>query len=68
MTDKNGQVKLRHGDEEVRQSQPPFPLYPGEKKQGNVSPLLVIAPDTGLHLVALRDFDGTHFLFYLTGI
>ena len=36
--DQHGQVKLLHGDKEVRLSQEPFPLYPGEilKKVGEV--------------------------------
>jgi major vault protein len=61
--DKNGQVKLRHGDEEIRFEQEPFSLYPGEKLVGKVSPLQVVAPDTGLRLKALRDFkdeNGLH--------
>jgi len=53
--DANGQVKLRHGDEEVRFSQDPFPLYPGEKLYGKVSPLQVVAPNTALRLRAIRD-------------
>ena len=28
--DKHGQVKLRHADQEIRLTQEPFPLYPGE--------------------------------------
>jgi len=31
LIDAHGQAVLRHGDEEVRFSQPPFALYPGEK-------------------------------------
>jgi len=54
--DKIGQVRLRHGDEEIRFEQEPFPLYPGEKLVGKVSPLQVVSPDTGLRLRALRDF------------
>jgi len=53
--DASGQVKLRHGDEEVRFSQDPFPLYPGEKLYGKVSPLQVVAPNTALRLRAIRD-------------
>ncbi|GCC45314.1 hypothetical protein chiPu_0029236, partial [Chiloscyllium punctatum] len=29
--DEFGQVKLRHADQEIRQAQDPFPLYPGEE-------------------------------------
>ncbi|EGC31310.1 major vault protein-alpha [Dictyostelium purpureum] len=57
--DEYGQVKLRHGDEEIRHSQDPFPLYPGEKISGRVTPLQVVAPLKALRLRALRDFtDG----------
>jgi len=55
--DAEGQVKLRHGDEEIRFEQEPFPLYPGEKLYGKVSPLQVVAPNTALRLRAIRDFD-----------
>lgn len=53
--EKSGQVKLRHGDEEIRFTQDPFVLYPGEKVFGKVYPLQVVAPNTALHLRALRD-------------
>jgi major vault protein len=53
--DKDGQYKLRHGDEEVRGEGEPFPLYPGESLVGKVSPLQVVAPNTALKLRALRD-------------
>lgn len=33
-----GQAKLRHGDQEIRLTQDPFPLYPGEELQ-QVCPL-----------------------------
>jgi major vault protein len=56
VTEKNGQVKLRHGDEEIRFEQEPFPLYPGEKLYGKVTPLQVVAPNTALRLKATRDF------------
>jgi len=54
--DQNGQVRLRHGDEEIRFEQEPFPLYPGEKLFGKVSPLQVVQPNTALRLKAIRDF------------
>jgi len=57
--DKHRNYKLRHGDEEIRSDPEPFPLYPGEKLVGKISPLQVVAPDTALRLRALRDFaDG----------
>jgi len=52
-----GQVRIRHGDEEIRFDQDPFPLYPGEKLYGKVSPLQVVAPNTALRLRAVRDFQ-----------
>ena len=30
VVDKLGQVKLNHADQEIRLTQEPFPLYPGE--------------------------------------
>jgi len=57
--DKNGQVIIRHGDEEIRSEVEPFPLYPGEVLFGKVSPLQVVAAGTALALRAVRDFpDG----------
>lgn len=50
--DKHQQVKLRHGEQEIRTSQDPFPLYPGERLNGAVQPLLVVAADTALRLRA----------------
>jgi len=52
----NHQIKLRHGDEEIRFEQDPFPLYPGEKLFGKVTPLQVVAPNTALRLKSIRDF------------
>jgi major vault protein len=68
-----GQAKIRHGDEEIRFEQEPFPLYPGETLYGKVSPLQVVAPNTALKLRAIRDFKeisgaerkaGDEWLFY----
>merc|ERR1712137_346044 len=56
----HGNYKLRHGDEEIRYHQPdPFPLYPGEKLYGDVTPLQIVPVDSALRLRCLRDFkDG----------
>jgi major vault protein len=54
--DKFGQVRIRWGDEEIRFEADPFPLFPGEKLYGKVSPLQVVAPNTALRLRAIRDF------------
>lgn len=53
--DKHGQVKLRHGDREIRFEQEPFPLYPGESFVGSMQPLLVVPDSKALRLRALRD-------------
>jgi len=55
--DKYGQTVIRFGDEEIRFEQDPFPLYPGEKVVGRVTPLQVVAPNQALRLKAIRDFD-----------
>lgn len=54
--DKFGQVKLRHGDSEVRFQQEPFALFPGEKITGGVQPLQVVSENSALRLRAKRDF------------
>nr|XP_046271046.1 major vault protein [Scatophagus argus] len=55
--DQSGQAKLRHADLEIRLTQDPFPLYPGEEIQQDVSPLQIVYPDTALRLQALLDFE-----------
>ncbi|KAJ3601680.1 hypothetical protein NHX12_032647 [Muraenolepis orangiensis] len=55
--DQSGQAKLRHADLDIRLTQDPFPLYPGEETQLEVSPLLIVFPDSALRLQALLDFD-----------
>ncbi|XP_028842269.1 major vault protein [Denticeps clupeoides] len=52
-----GQAKLRHADLEIRLTQDPFPLYPGEEIQQEVTPLQIVYPDTALRLQALLDFE-----------
>ncbi|XP_076853066.1 major vault protein [Brachyhypopomus gauderio] len=56
--DTAGQAKLRHADLEIRLTQDPFPLYPGEEIQKDVTPLQIVYPDTALRLQALLDFEG----------
>ena len=74
--DKNGQVKLLHSDVDIRFSQEPFPLYPGEILKQTITPLKVIEPNCALHLRAVLDFvdeqsrqirAGDEFLFYGPG-
>uniref|UniRef100_A0A3Q2Q115 Major vault protein n=1 Tax=Fundulus heteroclitus TaxID=8078 RepID=A0A3Q2Q115_FUNHE len=55
--DQSGQAKLRHADLEIRLAQEPFPLYPGEEIQQDVTPLQIVYPDTALRLQALLDFE-----------
>ncbi|CAL9692919.1 unnamed protein product [Knipowitschia caucasica] len=54
--DQSGQAKLRHADQEIRLTQEPFPLYPGEEVQQDVTALQIVFPDTALRLQALLDF------------
>eukprot|EP01089_Gocevia_fonbrunei_P023436 TRINITY_DN98_c0_g1_i2.p1 TRINITY_DN98_c0_g1~~TRINITY_DN98_c0_g1_i2.p1 ORF type:complete len:831 (+),score=300.11 TRINITY_DN98_c0_g1_i2:78-2570(+) len=67
VTDEHSNYKLRHGDEEIRFEQEPFPLYPGEKLFGKVNALQVVGPDAALRLRAIRDFEdkvaGDEWLF-----
>jgi major vault protein len=62
--EEGGQIRCRQGDEEVRFEQEPFPLYPGEKLFGKVTPLQVVAPNSALKLRASRDVecDGVKYL------
>ncbi|CAN9505076.1 unnamed protein product [Ophioblennius macclurei] len=55
--DQSGQAKLRHADLEIRLTQEPFPLYPGEEVQQGVTTLQIVYPDTALRLQALLDFE-----------
>ncbi|XP_048187996.1 major vault protein [Perognathus longimembris pacificus] len=55
--DVTGQVRLRHADQEIRLAQDPFPLYPGEVLEKDITPLQVVLPNTALHLKALLDFE-----------
>uniref|UniRef100_A0A8C5QM58 Major vault protein n=1 Tax=Leptobrachium leishanense TaxID=445787 RepID=A0A8C5QM58_9ANUR len=52
-----GQAKLRHGDQEIRLTQEPFPLYPGEELQQGITALTIVLPNTALHLKALLDLE-----------
>eukprot|EP00744_Colponema_vietnamica_P000733 GILI01001278.1.p1 GENE.GILI01001278.1~~GILI01001278.1.p1 ORF type:complete len:892 (-),score=306.49 GILI01001278.1:32-2707(-) len=58
--DKSGQIKLRHGDVEIRTADrwpDPFPLFPGERLIGSIEKLIVLASNTALRLRATRDFE-----------
>lgn len=55
-----GQVKIKHGDREVRHNQDysdPFPLYPGEQLVGKVDKYLIVQQNQALRLCAERDFE-----------
>lgn len=54
--DTNGQAKLLHSDIDIRFAQEPFPLYPGEIRKQDVTPLKVIEPNCALRLRAVLDF------------
>ena len=54
--DEHGNVRLRHGDQEVRFERKPFALYPGEVLFGKVTALQVVAANAALRLRAIRDF------------
>jgi len=54
--DKDGQYKLRLGDEEIRMGpMDPFPLYPGEEMVGKVTTLAIVKPLTALKIEVVRD-------------
>lgn len=55
--DASGQIKLAHADQEVRLSQEPFPLYPGENLLVSVTRLKVVPANSALRLHARLDFD-----------
>ncbi|NXA30399.1 MVP protein, partial [Ibidorhyncha struthersii] len=60
-----GQARLRHADLDIRLAPDPFPLYPGEEIQQDITPLQMVLADTALRLRALLDFkdeDGKKFL------
>ena len=61
------QVKLRHGENEIRLSQEPFPLYPGEEMVGKITPLTVVATDSALRIRAVLDFTDTDGKKYVAG-
>jgi major vault protein len=56
LLDQFKQYRIRHGDEEIRFAQDPFPLFPGEQLKEKPQPLAVVAVNNALRLRALRDF------------
>jgi major vault protein len=59
VSDVHGQIKLSYGEMEIRFSQAPFPLYPGEQLLEQIQRLQVVETNTALRLRALRDFTET---------
>lgn len=57
VTDNLGQTKLQHADQEIRLTQDPFPLYPGEILKQPVTPLTVVPANSALRIRAILDFD-----------
>jgi major vault protein len=55
--DVNGQIRLRHADQEIRLAQEPFPLYPGELLKQIVTQLKVVQANSALRLRAVLDFE-----------
>ncbi|XP_038074369.1 chromatin modification-related protein eaf-1-like isoform X2 [Patiria miniata] len=55
--DQSGQIKLNHADQEIRLTQEPFPLYPGEILKLPVTALKVVPANSALRLRAILDFD-----------
>jgi len=59
VADEYGQIRLRYGDREIRFAQDPFPLYPGEIPEKDVTQLQVVKTNQALRLKAIRDFTDT---------
>ena len=57
VSDKSGQAKLQHADQEIRLAQEPFPLYPGEVLKQAVTPLKIVPANSALRLRAILDFE-----------
>ncbi|XP_071850070.1 major vault protein-like isoform X2 [Apostichopus japonicus] len=65
--DQNGQVKLYHADSEIRFSQDPFPLYPGENLKQEITPLKIVPANSALRLRAILDFEDEQKQKYVAG-
>lgn len=55
--DQLGQTKLQHADMEIRLTQDPFPLFPGEVLKQPVTALKVVPANSALRIRAILDFD-----------
>lgn len=67
VVDQNGQVKLCHADQEIRFTQDPFPLYPGETLKQQITPLKVVPANSALRLRAVLDFEDADKKKYVAG-
>ncbi|MCP3661025.1 MAG: hypothetical protein GY696_00790 [Gammaproteobacteria bacterium] len=50
-------MKLAHADLEIRLTQEPFPLYPGETLNTPPTPLQVVPANSALRLKAVLDLE-----------
>ncbi|KAK6967558.1 major vault protein [Biomphalaria glabrata] len=57
IVDNLGQIKLQHADQEIRLTQDPFPLYPGEVLKLPVTALKVVPANSALRIRAILDFE-----------
>lgn len=55
--DKTGQVKIRHAEKEVRLTQDPFPLYPGEALFLAPTALTVLTDLQAMRVLAAQDYE-----------
>jgi len=65
--DQYGQVRIRHGDEEIRFTQDPFPLYPGETLKEKPQALTVVPVQEALRIRATRDFTDKDGAVHMAG-
>ncbi|KAH9525551.1 hypothetical protein Btru_001682 [Bulinus truncatus] len=57
IVDNLGQIKLQHADQEIKLTQDPFPLYPGEVLKQPVTALKVVPANSALRIRAILDFE-----------
>uniref|UniRef100_A0A0B7A6U1 Major vault protein n=3 Tax=Arion vulgaris TaxID=1028688 RepID=A0A0B7A6U1_9EUPU len=57
VTDSLGQTKLQHADQEIRLTQDPFPLYPGEVLKQPVTALKIVPANSALRIRAILEFE-----------
>ena len=60
---KYNEFQIRFGRQEIRQSEDytePFPLYPGEQLEKDITSYKIVETNTALIIKAIRDFDDKH--------